>query len=239
MGAERSSEEALSLPTKLRNLLEAADDNTREQAWTEFLDSYSRLILFVGRQTPGDYDVVMDRYAFVVERLREQSYRRLRTYAADGRGKFTTWLMVVARRLCVDYNRLKHGRSPEHEARDPAPRSRLLELVLSPETMERFPDGRASAEEELDRKQILEQLDAAVAALGPSDQLLLALRYRDDRSAREIASLMKLPTPFHVYRLLSRVHDSLRRAMTSSPSDEQRNTRAAHDAAAVQYRWSK
>lgn len=239
MGAERSSEEALSLPTKLRNLLEAADDNTREQAWTEFLGAYSRLILFVARRTPGDYDVIMDRYAFVVERLREQSYRRLRTYAADGRGKFTTWLMVVARRLCVDYNRLKHGRSPEHEARDPAPHSRLLELVLAPETMERFPDRRASAEEELDRKQILEQLDAAVATLGPSDQLLLALRYRDDRSAREIASLMKLPTPFHVYRLLSRVHDALRRAMTSPPSDEQRKMRAAQEAAAVQYRWSK
>src|SRR5688500_7712225 len=112
MGAERSSDEALSLPIKLRNLLEAAEGNAREHAWTEFLESYSRLILFVAHRTPGDYDVVMDRYAFVVERLRELNYRRLRTYAADGRGKFTTWLMVVTRRLCVDHNRLKHGRSP-------------------------------------------------------------------------------------------------------------------------------
>ena len=32
----------------------------------------------------------MDRYAFSIERLREQNFRRLRTFAADGRGKFTT-----------------------------------------------------------------------------------------------------------------------------------------------------
>lgn len=239
MGAERSSEEALSLPTQLRNLLEAAEGSAREQAWTEFLDSYSRLILFVARQTPGDYDDVMDRYAFVVERLREPGHRRLRTYAADGRGKFTTWLMVVARRLCIDHNRLKHGRSPDPEARDPASRSRLLELVLPPEIMERLPDGQAPADEELDRKQILERLDAAVATLSSSDQLLVALRYRDDRSAREIASLMKLPTPFHVYRRLGRVHASLRQAMKSPPGQEKEITGAAPGTPAVQYRWSK
>ena len=239
MGAERSSDEALSLPIKLRNLLEAGEGSAREQAWTEFLDSYSRLILFVAHRTPGDYDVVMDRYAFVVERLQEVNYRRLRTYAADGRGKFTTWLMVVVRRLCVDHNRLTHGRSPEHEARDPAHRSRLLELVLAPEAMDQLPDGRASADEELDRKQILERLDAAIANLTSSDQLLLALRYRDDRSAREIASLMKLPTPFHVYRRLSHVHASLRQAMTSPPGQEHAKTRAAPETSAVQYRWSK
>jgi RNA polymerase sigma factor (sigma-70 family) len=239
MGAERNSDEALSLPAKLRNLLEAAEGSAREQAWTEFLDSYSRLILFVAHRTPGDYDVVMDRYAFVVERLGELNYRRLRTYAADGRGKFTTWLMVVARRLCVDHDRLKHGRSPEHEGRDRAHHSRLLEVVLTPEAMEHLPDRGASADEELDRKQFLERLDAAVANLTSSDQLLLALRYRDDRSAREIASLMKLPTPFHVYRRLSRVHASLRQALTSLPSQEQSTKRAAPEIPAVQYRWSK
>jgi DNA-directed RNA polymerase specialized sigma24 family protein len=44
----------------------------------------------------------MDGYAYVLEALRSDDYRRLRAYAADGRSKFSTWLVVVARRLCLD-----------------------------------------------------------------------------------------------------------------------------------------
>ena len=79
------------------------------------------------------------------------------------------------------------------------------------------------------------QLDAAVASLSPADQLLVTLRYQDNRSAREIASLMSLPTPFHVYRRLNRVHESLRR-MLLAPADRERSVDgAAHEAPAVQY----
>jgi RNA polymerase sigma factor (sigma-70 family) len=199
-----------------------------EHAWGEFLDSYSRLILYVARRLPGDHDTIMDRYAFVVERLKEQSYRRLRTYVADGRSKFTTWLIVVVRRLCLDHNRLKHGRAPP-TATPAAPR-RLVELVsVDPSVIDRLPDRGPSADEELHRKQILERLDAAVATLNPSDQLLLALRYQDNRSAREIASLMALATPFHVYRRLNRVHRLLRQALAGGSA-------ASDDLPAVEYR---
>jgi hypothetical protein len=104
MDDKLGSEHPRSFPSQLRHLLETADGPEQVRAWTEFLDSYSSLILYVGRQIPRDHDVVMDRYAFVVERLQEQSYRRLRTFAADGRGKFTTWLMVVVRRLTVRFD---------------------------------------------------------------------------------------------------------------------------------------
>src|SRR5262245_30044966 len=210
MGDSANPEPARSLPSPVRHLLEAPEGSVQEQAWSEFLDSYSRLILYVARQTPGDHDTIMDRYAFVVERLRERNYRRLHTYAADGRGKFTTWLTVVVRRLCLDYNRLQHGRTPAPGDGTPVAPRRLVGVVsLRAELIERLPDSQPLADEELQRKQVLERLDAAMATLSPSDQLLLALRYQDDRSAREIASLVSLPTPFHVYRRLNRVHDLL------------------------------
>jgi RNA polymerase sigma factor (sigma-70 family) len=239
MDEKLGSEHPRSFPSQLRHLLETADGPEQVRAWTEFLDSYSRLILYVARQIPRDHDVVMDRYAFVVERLQEQSYRRLRTFAADGRGKFTTWLMVVVRRLCLDHDRRKYGRAPGPGSRGPTAPRRLVELVLDPEVLDRLPGGGPSADEELERAQILQQLNAAVATLSPSDQLLLTLRYQDDRSAREIASLMSLPTPFHVYRRLNRVHDSLRQALTAPPDRERTTTSAAPDPPAVQYRWSK
>lgn len=239
MGDEPSSEHPRSFPSHLRHLLEAADGPEEERAWTEFLDSYSRLILYVARQMPRDHDVVMDRYTFVVERLREQGCRRLRTFAADGRGKFTTWLIVVIRRLCVDHDRSKHGRAPAPGARSSGAPRRLVELVLDPEVMDRLPHGGPPADEELERELILQQLDAAVATLGPADQLLLALYYQDGRSAREIASLMTLPTPFHVYRRLKRVHASLRLALTAPPGPQRSVTGALPDPPAVQYWWSR
>ena len=233
IGDKPSSELPRSFPNQLRSLIEAADGPPQEQAWSEFLQSYSRLLLFVARQTArNDQDVVMDRYAFAIERLREQNFRRLRTFAADGRGKFTTWLVVVVRRLCLDYDRRKHGRSPSPEARRTTTPRRLVEVVLDPEVLDRLPDHRPSADEELEREQVLQQLSRAVAALSPSDQLLIALRYQDDRSAGEIASLMSLPTQFHVYHRLKRLHDTLRTALAVKPD---RRPLAASDPAAVQY----
>ena len=44
----------------------------------------------------------MDHYAFMLDRLQEDGFHRLRAFAGDGRGQFTTWLVVVARRLCVE-----------------------------------------------------------------------------------------------------------------------------------------
>jgi len=235
MDDSANSEHARSLPSPVRHLLETSEGPVQEQAWSEFLDSYSRLILYVARQTPGDQDTIMDRYAFVVERLRERDCRRLRTYAADGRGKFTTWLTVVVRRLCLDQHRLKHGRTPAPGHGNPAAPRRLVELVsLRSEVIDRLPDSEPLADEELQRKQVLERLDAAMATLSPSDQLLLALRYQDDRSAREIASLMSLPTPFHVYRRLNRVHDLLRQNLTAGGRADARD-----DPSAVQYWWEK
>ena len=237
MGDKPGPEHARSLPDQVRSLLDTAEGPVQEQAWTRFLESYSRLILYVARQTPGDHDAIMDRYAFVVERLREQSFRRLRTYAADGRGKFTTWLMVVVRRLCLDQNRLKHGRGPGQGANKPAPPQRLVELIfLDPEAIEQFEDQRPTIDKEFDRKQALEQLEGAVRTLDPSDQILLALRYQDDQSAREIASFLRLPTPFHVYRRLTRVLATLRQALIARAGGNPQTGREEQDQSAVQYR---
>jgi RNA polymerase sigma factor (sigma-70 family) len=209
----------------------------QEQAWTAFLDAYSRLILYVARQTPGDYDAIMDRYAFVVERLRDQNYRRIRTYAADGRGKFTTWLMVVVRRLCLDQNRLKHGRAPSAGVGTAALPHRLIDLVfLDPEAIEQLEDHGPAIDKEFDRKQVLEQLEAAIQTLDPGDQVLLALRYQDDRSARDISSFLKLPTPFHVYRRLNRVLATLRQALIPLTRGEPGTGGEERDQTAVQYR---
>src|SRR5688500_11299525 len=83
------------VPAVVARLLNASEPRTRDAAWTEFVLSHSKLLLHVARGLGGDHDAVMDRYAYVLERLREDRSRRLHTFVADGRCEFSTWLVVV------------------------------------------------------------------------------------------------------------------------------------------------
>jgi DNA-directed RNA polymerase specialized sigma subunit len=47
----------------------------------------------------------------------------------------------------------------------------------------------------------------------PQDRLLLRLRFEGDMTAREIALLLNLPTPFHVYRRLNALLEQLRESL--------------------------
>ena len=105
-------------PPELARLLLASDPPTRDRAWDAFVAAHSRLLLHTARSLTHDHDAAMDGYAYVLEALRENEYRRLRTYAEDGRSKFSTWLVVVVRRLCLDHYRREYGRRREGELED-------------------------------------------------------------------------------------------------------------------------
>src|SRR5512146_1029915 len=97
-----------SLPA-LEALFAPEDDVARAQAWADFLTKSSDVLLRVARLMGGDDDAVMDRYAFIVDALSRDDYRRLRAYG--GKSSFETWLVVVARRLCLDEYRHRYGRA--------------------------------------------------------------------------------------------------------------------------------
>lgn len=207
------------VPQVLARLL-AADKDAREDAWTRFLDDYSRLLLFVARRTTPNYDSAMDAYTFVLEKLREHELRRLRGYAADGRGKFTTWLVVVSRRLCLDYHRHRYGRLPDAEATNESETARvarrqLVDLAFStPENALASHANEDDPERDIRRAELEQALDIAVSELAPPDRLLIALRFHDELSGAEIASLLQLPSPFHVYRRLNHVLGALRERLS-------------------------
>ena len=81
-------------------------------AWDLFLGQYRRLIFAAIRHYAQDYDDVMDVFAHVCESLREDDFRRLRTYIdqAEHRASFSTWLVAVVRNLTIDWFRLRDGR---------------------------------------------------------------------------------------------------------------------------------
>lgn len=211
------------LPRELTRLLEARTPSRADAAWSDFVAAYSRLLLHVVRSSTNDRDAAMDAYARVLERLRENEYHRLRAYVADGRSRFTTWLVAVVRRLCIDWHREQFGRArPEasaqaREAHERRRRLTTLALDLGVEELTESVEVRTQEtegpEERLRTLELHGALDAALATLSPADQVLLRLRFDDGLSAQQIARTLHYPTPFHVYRRINALLATLRETL--------------------------
>ncbi|MDO8666161.1 MAG: sigma-70 family RNA polymerase sigma factor [Gemmatimonadales bacterium] len=211
-----------SLPPELARLLEAAAPASREQAWDDFVAAYSRLLLHTARSVAHDHDAAMDAYAYMLEALRDDGFRRLRAYQSVTNAKFTTWLVVVVRRLCLDHRRQRYGRTQSANPDAGAARRRLAELVGEDVDAAQIPDtavGPVAVLEERERSRLLE---SCREKLDPRDRLLLKLRFEDDLPARAIAEVLGFASAFHVYRRLDKVtaalRDCLRRRGVTGPA---------------------
>jgi RNA polymerase sigma factor (sigma-70 family) len=206
-------------PEVLLSLLSAPDPDARATAWAAFLEAHSRLILHVARSISRDHDAVMDRYAFVAAALQQDDCARLRAYVADGRGKFTTWLMVVVRRLCYDHHRHRYGRrqaDSERAGERHLERRQLADLVggeLGLGAVETAPEE--APDQALCRRDLRSALAQALAGLKPVDRLLLRYRFEDQLSVPEIARLLGEASPFRLYRRLDRLLLGMRRTLQS------------------------
>ena len=212
------------LPPELSAVLDA-DTQSAEEAWQRFLSKFSPLILHAARTASTGYDDAMDSYAYLIERFHENNFRRLRTYNADPRSKFTTWLVFVARRLCVDRKRQQYGRrqSEQSEAAENAreARRKLVDLTASQVDLTTIEDASGiDAENELRRHELKQLLDGALSELDPRDQLLLTLRFVDGLSAKEIAPIQSWPSPVHVYRRIDLLMGKLRSALARRGVDD-------------------
>jgi RNA polymerase sigma factor (sigma-70 family) len=210
----------MSHPPTVVRLLASRDANERDEAWRSFLSEYSRLLLHVCRSIEHDQDRAMDAYAHLLERLRADDCARLRTFASDGRSKFSTWLVVVARRLCLDLHREHYGRSRDGQTDGAraahAFRRRLQELAAEPTELATIPEPSESADALVLATELHDSLVAAVDALDARDQLLLQLRFEQGLTGAEIARLLEIVSPFHVYRRIESLLRTLRGSLKAS-----------------------
>jgi RNA polymerase sigma factor (sigma-70 family) len=205
----------------LDRLLRAPDAANREAAWEELISRHTRLLMAVARSFRGDHDDVMERYSYILEKLRESDFRRLRAYDSSSGATLSTWLTVAARNLCLDHHRAKFGR---HRAEHPTDKSTSLRAVrraLSDLTegdtpADSIPDVSSVPVDALALRGNLDTfLNEALAALTPRERLLITLRFEDDLPASRIAKVVGMPSPFHVYRQLNSILGRLRRALES------------------------
>jgi len=216
---------AESLPVELARLLASTDDLSREKAWRVFLDTFSPLILHAARTASAGYDEGMDAYAAALDALRADDCRKLRKYSADPRSKFSTWLVVVVRRICIDAQRERFGRASAREKSDGisderAARRRLATLTGEAIELESLPDSRGSEpDDEVRRKDLQEQLESALGDLDERDRMLLTLRFVDDLPARRIAELQAWPDQMMVYRRIDQLTAALRQKLLAHGVD--------------------
>lgn len=203
------------VPEELHRLLRAPDASARAVAWADFLEQHSALILHVLRSRDGDADAIMNAYEFVLDQLQRDDYARLRRYSADGKGKLSTWLIVVVGRLCVDHHRQQYGRLQSDEGADRhAERRQLADLLGGDLGLGQVEADAAGAPDVmLLRAEKDALLGRALASLTPTDRLLLRLRYEDDLSVPSIARALGESSPFVVYRRLDRVLAALRHVL--------------------------
>jgi RNA polymerase sigma factor (sigma-70 family) len=204
-------------PPELQDILQAKDAVAREEAWSRFVKRFSPLLLHTARAAAPEHDRAMDAYAYVLEELHREDGQRLRHYIEDPRAQFTTWLVIVARRLCVDFLRQRYGRvqsAPDSAKANQAVRRRLVDLIAEEiGDINPIADPRLGPDEELARHELASILQSCLARLTPAHRLLLAMRFENELPVREIARILHYPTPFHVYRTLNALLGDLRRAL--------------------------
>ena len=216
---------AESLPAELAQLLASSDDLSREKAWREFLDTFSPLILHAARSASAGYDEGMDAYAAALDGLRADNYRKLRGYSADPRSKFSTWLVVVVRRVCIDAHRERFGRSsakeiPDGISAERSARRRLATLTSAAIELESLPDSQGERpDQEVRQNDLYEQLESALSDLDERDRLLLTLRFVDDLPARRIAEVQGWPDQMIVYRRINQLMTVLKEKLLSRGVD--------------------
>ena len=208
-------------PTVVARLLESSDA-ARDGAWGDFVAAYSRLIFHVARGFGGERDAVMDRYAYVLDHLRADGFRRIGAFVADGRSEFSTWLVVVAQHACLDHRRHRYGRIRRADeestvsADDRALRRRLVDLISAEFDLSLVGDGARNGEESVRDAELSAALDAAIETLPPRDRLMVKLRFEDDLPMAELSRNLGFSNRFHAYRHLADVLRVLRRALERS-----------------------
>jgi RNA polymerase sigma factor, sigma-70 family len=207
-------------PDTLVKLLDARGDHERASAWSAFLTEFSPVVLHACRNHTGDHDTTMDRYLFVIEALGERNCSRLRQYDPLGGAKFTTWLLVVSRRLCLDHYRARYGRSQssaEESQFRHSERRQLIDLVGSEIGVDSIEGPSGDDPESILRKnELRNSLARALDELPVSDRVLLRFRFEDNLSVPEITRLTDGGSPFGTYRRLDKILARLRATLEAA-----------------------
>lgn len=148
--------------------------NGDQAAWEEIVRRYRRKVFNIAYKFVGRHDLAEDLTQDIFLKL----YKSLDTF--DRRANFQTWLISVARNLCIDhYRSARKEREAINREIDPAD--------LTPISTDAAVDSRL---EQRDRVRLLRQ---ALDRLPPTLRTAVMLRDIQELSYQEIADRLRLP----------------------------------------------
>jgi RNA polymerase sigma-70 factor, ECF subfamily len=168
-----SADAASPAPQEIDSLIERClkGDQT---AWDAIVRLYWRKVFNIAYKFVGRHDEAEDLTQDVFLKL----FKSLQTF--DRRANFSTWLISVSRNLCIDHYRSVRR---EHDAV-----THDVDVVTLAQ-----PSGTASPQLELERRDRVALLRAALARLAPSLRMAVMLRDIQELSYQEIAERLGVP----------------------------------------------
>jgi RNA polymerase sigma-70 factor, ECF subfamily len=189
-----------------------------KQSFSRLVEAYQRPVYNLTYRMLGNPQEAED----AAQETFLRAYARLRQY--DGGHKFSTWILSIANHHCID--RLRKRRASQVSIDDNPVLQNLPETSPQPE------------ETMLDQEQTVE-LQQLINCLDPDYRTPLILRYWEEYSYEQIASVMGLTVPAvksRLFRARKQMADLYREAQVavSPPSSGARRPEASPVAAAAQ-----
>jgi DNA-directed RNA polymerase specialized sigma24 family protein len=157
------------------------------------------------------------RYACALAEVRRNDFSHLRSYA--GQAGFTTWLVVLGRRLAAVHENGQCQCGPDVAGRSAETEERAHDRSLIDAVAERLdlrhiadPTG-TNPERELRSVQLRHKLAEVLGELSNHDRLMLTLRLQDGLPNRDVSRVMGLSTAYHAGRSITNVLHSVRRRL--------------------------
>ncbi len=174
-------------------------------SWQKFIVTYSPFIFSAVVRFADDDDEKMNMYLFVLERLRENGFAKLRQFRF--RASLSTWLTAVARNLAIDFLRGRYGRDfrlkrfREVSYDDDSEAARQLVDPHNPESRLR------EREDETRRQELAGLLRPALSKLSDQEALLVQLVFF---KGFKIGEAGKLAGVGSVYKFMERTLRKIR-----------------------------
>jgi len=203
-------------PKDLRALLDAKTPEAKARAWDAFIRRRSDILMETARRVVYDlgdqrgYDRRMDAYTFILRKLRDNDFAKLRKYEQRDGATFEGWLATVARNFARDWQRTitpRIDRKPSDEQRD---KETLQKFLLDDIDAKPVADERPGADAELLKREMYAALDGCLASCAGSDvRVFIAMCVRG-MTAKAVAELFGLATQWHAFRAFDRAARQLR-----------------------------
>lgn len=148
----------------------------REEGFEEIVRRYQRQITTYVYRMVGNYDAALD----VTQEVFIKVYNSMSRYSSEY--KFSTWLYKISHNAAIDYLRRHSMREQSLEAENADGNFQL-----------EFESKRLSPEQEHERSEWREEIDAVVKCLPTGYRELILLRHTNDLSYDEIAEITNLP----------------------------------------------